>query len=83
MSPGREDFQRGLDRMREDARNCGETSIVITSGDLHRRVGGYPGSDHRMPTCCDVMEKNMKGSDKVLPNALKRYGASFKVRYNI
>ena len=59
MAPDRADFQKGLDLMLESARNRGETSKVVQAGYLHRRVGGYPGSDHRMPTCCDVMEKSI------------------------
>ena len=83
MIPDRAVFQRCLDEMLEDARNRGKTSKVVKAGDLHRKAGSYPSPDHRMPTCCDVMEKNMKGSDKVLPNALKKYGASFQVYYNL
>ena len=69
--------------MLEDARNRGDASTVVKAGDLHKLVGGYPGPDHRIPVCCGVMRKNMKGSDKILPNALKKDGATFKVRYNL
>lgn len=29
--------------------------VEINAGELHRTVGGYPGSSHNMPTCCSVM----------------------------
>ena len=83
MVPNNDDFQKGLDQMLETARNRGATSTVVKAGDLHRLVGGYPGPDHRIPVCCGVMRKNMKESDKVLPNALKKDGATFQVRYNL
>ena len=51
-------FPRDLDQILEDVGNSGNTFAVVKAGDLHRRVGGYPGRDHRMPTCCDVMEKH-------------------------
>ena len=83
MAPNNDDFQKGLDQMLETARNRGATSTVVKAGDLHRLVGGYPGPDNRIPVCCGVMRKNMKESDKVLPNALKKDGATFQVRYNL
>ena len=72
-----------MDRILEEARNCGDASKVVKASDLHKSVGGYPSADHRMPTCCDVMIKNIKGSDTILPNALKKYGAPLRIRYNL
>lgn len=55
--PGAEDFRKAL----EDCISRSEgTSVEIVSGDLHRRVGGYPGSNHRMVICCQVMRKAMR-----------------------
>jgi hypothetical protein len=36
---------------------------MITSGDLYRSVGGYPGSNHGMPICCDAMEAEIMPGD--------------------
>jgi len=35
-----------------DAKRNGLDKVEIRSGDLHRSVGGYPGTNHRMPICC-------------------------------
>ena len=35
--------------------NAGEKEVTITSGELHRLLGGYPGTNHRMPICCAAM----------------------------
>jgi len=41
--------------MKEKALKNGEQSLTITSGELHRMGGGYPGAKHRMPMCCEAM----------------------------
>jgi hypothetical protein len=42
------------------------TSVVITSGELFQLVGGYPGSTHGMPACCEAMRGEMKPGDILL-----------------
>jgi len=39
-----------------DAQKKGEEFIDRKSGDLHRKVGGYPKHNHRMHLCCPVMK---------------------------
>ena len=79
--PTREDFQRCLDAILNIGRDNGLSSIVIQSGILHRIAGGYPGKDHRMPVCCGVMRSRMQECDKILPNSLKKDGASLRILY--
>ena len=57
--------------------------IDLTSGDVHRAVGGYPAEDgnHRMPVCCDVMYAAMRGDDKVLSAPPSGKGATVTIRY--
>jgi len=55
--------------------------IDIVSGDVHRLVGGYPGRDHSMPVCCDVMRQRMNGDDFEVEGPLKGKGATLKIRY--
>ena len=55
--------------------------IELTSGDVHRTVGGYPGPNHRMPQCCSVMYQRMSGDDKVICAPPKRKGATVTIRY--
>jgi Rad3-related DNA helicase len=44
----------------------GATRVVITSQELYRLLGGYPGSTHGMPACCDAMRAEMKSGDILL-----------------
>ncbi len=55
--------------------------VDVTSGDVHRTVGGYPGRNHRMPMCCQAMKNCMRGDDKVLYAPPSGKGATLKVRY--
>jgi hypothetical protein len=57
----------------------GATKVVVTSGELCRLLGGYPGSTHGMPACCNAMRAEMKPGDNLLveqPN-----GGGMTVRY--
>jgi hypothetical protein len=59
----------------------GATRFVITSQELYRSLGGYPGSTHGMPACCDAMRSEMKSGDVLIveqPN-----GAGMTVRYQL
>ena len=49
-------FRAALARAFEAATAAGRTSLQISAGELHRKVGGYPGPRHRMPICCNVMK---------------------------
>jgi hypothetical protein len=53
--------------------------ILITSGDLYRALGGYPGSTHGMPSCCDAMQDEMKVGDVLLVE--RNDSAGMTVRY--
>jgi hypothetical protein len=53
--------------------------ILINSGELYRSLGGYPGSIHGMPICCDAMEAEIMPGDVILVE--KSTGAGMTVRY--
>ena len=55
--------------------------IDIEAKDVHTTVGRYPGINHRMPVCCDVMYNRMRAGDTVLYAPPKGKGASLKIRY--
>lgn len=57
--------------------------VDVTSGDLHRAVGGYPGSGHRMPSCCDVMHNEMQAHDEILSAPPSGKGATLTIRYRL
>ena len=61
----------------------GRSHVDIGSGKLHETVGGYPGTNHRMPTCCTVMYDEMQSRDQVLKKPPKGKGASLTIRYKL
>jgi 5-methylcytosine-specific restriction protein A len=61
----------------------GLVAIDVNSGNLHRRVGGYPGSDHRMPMCCEAMYSAMNDGDSIVSQPESGKGASVIVRYKL
>ncbi len=65
------------------AERRGVLYVDINAGEMHRKVGDYPGPDHRMPTCCNVMHKEQTAADKVLSSPPKKRGASLTIRYKL
>ena len=83
MSLRSEDFQVVLDRILTEAEVLGRSSVEIKSGDLHRKVGGYPGTNHRMPICCQVMKNNMMFGDKIMEQPPSGKGATLLISYQL
>jgi len=81
MAPKADDFRAELRRLLKKAEDLGFVAVDINSGNLHRMVGGYPGPDHRMPTCCDVMYSEMSAKDERVSQTESTLGASVVVRY--
>lgn len=77
------DFEKTIEDMFEKARKNGLDFKTIIAGELHEKVGGYPGTNHRMPTCCDVMRKKMKDGDMIIETPPKGDGASLKIKYRL
>ena len=78
-----EDFERELQKQLAQAQVSNKQYVDVNSGELHRDVGGYPGKDHRMPTCCDTMIAAMKIGDEVLTQPPKGRGATLTIRYKL
>ena len=83
MSATAEDYRIALTAQIQQARQQNQGVLEISAGDLHRQVGGYPGSNHRMPTCCYVMRQTMKEGDIEVESPPKGHGASLCVQYKI
>jgi 5-methylcytosine-specific restriction protein A len=83
QTPAAPDFRAALSTILGNATREGAQFADVKSGDLHRKVGGYPGTDHRMPICCSVMRSEMKVSDRVLTEPPKGKGATLLVRYHL
>jgi hypothetical protein len=72
-------FRLGLLAQMKRATHNGRIDVLINSGELYRSLGGYPGSTHGMPFCCDAMEAEMKFGDVLLIE--RANGAGMTVRY--
>lgn len=81
MMPTKEDFIKEIQSQIAEAKSKGAEYIDIVSGDVHRKLGGYPGKNHRMHTCCKVMYELMKTKDEVLHAPESTYGATVEIRY--
>lgn len=83
MPTNTEDFRKELQALLADAEERGFVAVDVKSGNLHRRVGGYPGQEHRMPICCDAMYAQMKPSDVIVSKPDSGKGASVVIRYKL
>ncbi|MDE0521094.1 MAG: hypothetical protein OXH79_03960 [Boseongicola sp.] len=83
MGPAAEEFRTALRARLQRATEAGEMSLEVRSGDLHREVGDYPGPDHRMPVCCQVMRGEMTKADELVTAPPKGNGASVVIRYRL
>jgi len=72
-------FRRGLLAQIDRAANDGLIDVLINCGELYRLLGGYPGSTHGMPSCCDAMRGEMKLGDTLLLD--RTSGVGMTVRY--
>jgi len=83
--PTADEFRETLYRIFYEAFKQGQTAIEVNAGDLHARVGGYPGTNHRMPSCCSVMRAAMDPSagDRVLSEPRRGQGATLTIRYTL
>ena len=66
-----------------EAERRGVPYVDINSGELHRQLGGYPGLDHSMPSCCNVMHEERRAGDQILSSPPKGRGASLTIRYQL
>jgi hypothetical protein len=64
-----------------DARNLPQ--IEINSGQLHKKVGGYPGPKARMPSCCQAMYHEQRACDEVICQPPSGKGATLTIRYRL
>jgi hypothetical protein len=81
--PQAEDFRAALRNRFAQAQINRDPYIDVQSADLHREVGHYPSTDHRMPICCEVMRKAMRAADKILQETPSGQGASLLIRYTL
>jgi 5-methylcytosine-specific restriction protein A len=76
-------FEAAIRRHWREAETAGAECLKICSGDLHRQLGGYPGPNHRMPDCCQVMRRLMVGADSIVEAPPKRNGVTLVIGYSL
>jgi hypothetical protein len=79
--PTKEQFRKEIRAQLRDAELRGIASIEINSGQVHRKLGGYPGVNHQMQPCCEAMYGEKKAGDAILSAPKRGYGASLTIRY--
>lgn len=81
--PNTEDFKKEIVFQITEAKARGLSSIELVSGDIHRKLGGYPNNrSHQMPSCCKAMRDTMQPGDQIISGPDKGNGASLKIRYH-
>lgn len=75
------EFRDELRAQLRQAELNGAAYLEVNSGDLHRKLGGYPGTSHQMPSCCEAMYGERKARDKIIAQPPKGKGASLTIRY--
>lgn len=78
---GARDFYGELTAQIARAQKHGAPHVEINSGELHRKVGGYPGPGHRMPLCCDALYFEQRVGDEIVCSPKGGKGASLTIRY--
>ena len=79
MTATASDFRGELLSILDEAGRLSCSFVGVMAGDLHRRVGGYPGPEHRMPVCCAAMRSIMGPADQILTQPPSGNGASLLI----
>ena len=77
------DFRAEISGQIRRAEARGASAVEINSGEVHRKLGGYPGSGHRMPMCCEAMRGLMRDGDAIVSEPPGGRGASLTIRYRL
>lgn len=81
--PTKEKFRSALRAQLREAELRGDSYHEVNSGQLHRDLGGYPGPNHQMPSCCDALYDEQRTGDTIIARPPKGKGASLTVRYKL
>jgi 5-methylcytosine-specific restriction protein A len=81
--PTRSEFQAALNGVLLQAQKKNKAGVVVSSIDLHLQVGGYPGREHRMDLCCQVMREAMLQRDRITSQVLPPYPPLLEVVYEL
>jgi len=81
--PSADDFRAELDAQISRATRQGRPQVEINAGELHRKIGSYPG-DHRMPICCAIMRDEFRrGNATVVFETESGDAPALTIRYSL
>lgn len=81
--PNSDDFRREILKIFEKAKKEKKEFVEIIAGELHRKIGYYPGPNHRMYSLCNVMRDLLQPGDEILNQPKKGRGPRLKIRYRL
>lgn len=82
--PSAANFRSELSAQIDRATRQGRPHVEVNAGELHRVVGGYPGENHRMSICCQVMRDEAEAGDAtVIYETNSGKGAALTIRYKV
>ena len=82
MVPNVENFNKIIQVIFELNLELQNEWVDIKAGNIHQLLGSYPGSSHRIKTCCEVMYKIAKTrKHEIIYSPKKSFGASLTIRY--
>lgn len=81
--PTKDEFAKSVSAKLREAQLRGARHLDLNSGQLHRELGGYPGTGHQMPSCCDALYEAQRTGDTVLARPPKGKGASLTIRFKL
>ena len=81
--PTVDEFRSAIRLQFREAESRGAPYIEINSGRLHRQLGGYPGGEQRMSSCCQAMYHEENAGDEIISRPAKGKGASLTIRYRL
>ena len=71
-------FEQELLGQMERAASRGAKHIVINSAELQCALGDFHRPDQQSPSCCDVMEREMKSGDVLLVDRSSKAGLTIR-----
>jgi len=81
--PSVDEFRFAIRSQFREAEARGLPYIEINSGQLHRKLGGYPGPKAQMPSCCQAMCNERKAGDEIISRPPRGKGAALTIRYRL
>lgn len=81
--PSVDRFRIELRAQLEEAMKRGAQTIVVNAAELHRAVGGYPGPNQMLHSCCETMKTEMVAGDEIVGDQKNYQAAALTIRYRL